>query len=54
MVHTLLSEIQKGNLRNLELSSFALSKNAEDGTEQSLASAYMLCLYILHWLYILD
>jgi len=53
VVHILLSEIQKGPLRCLD-KLIALSKNAEDGVEWPLASAYMLCLYKSHWLYVSD
>ena len=43
----------EGNLGNLELSNYMLSKNTEFRLEQSLASAYILYFYKLHGLYIL-
>jgi len=48
---TSLAKIQKGYLRSPELSSFVLSKNAENG---ALASVYILYLYKSYVLHILD
>jgi len=53
-VHTLLSEIQSKHLKSPKLSNYILSKNVKGKTKQLLASAYILYLYKLHRLYILD
>ena len=54
IVHTSLSEIQKGYFGSSELSNFVLSKNTKDRAEWLLASAYVLYLYKSHWLHISD
>jgi len=53
-VHTLLFKIWKRHLRSLGLSNFVLFKNIKDKSEWSSASAYVLYLYKLHELHILD
>jgi len=54
VVHTLLSETWKEDLGCFRTKWFALSKNTEDRAEWPLALAYVLYLYKLHWLHILD
>ena len=43
-----------GHLRSLKLVSYILSENIENRLGRSSTSAYMLCLYKLHRLHILD
>jgi len=54
IVYILLFKIWKEYLRSPELSNYALSKNVKSRSEQPLASAYILYLYKLYRLYILD
>ena len=54
IVYILLFKIWKGHLRSPELSNYALSKNVKSRSEQPLALAYILYLYKLYRLYILD
>ena len=53
-VHTLLFKIWKRHLRSLGLSNFVLFKNMKDELEWSSALAYVLYLYKLYELHILD
>ena len=51
--HLVIWDLEE-HLRSLELSSFVLSKNIEDGVKQSSALAYVLHLYELYRSYISD
>jgi len=54
VIHTLFIWDPEEHLGSPKLSKYILSENIEGGLEWSLASAYVLCLYKSHRLYILD
>jgi len=52
-LHLIIQDLEE-KLRSLELSNYILSKNTKDRSKQLLALAYILCLYELYRLHILD
>jgi len=49
--HLIIQDLEEASWKS-RTKWFALSENVEDGAEKSLASAYVLYLYELHWLHI--